>query len=352
MIEERLRPIAEFPQYNIDHDQKEKDVQFIAKQLETHLRERFNVLVSTVEYGIKDGHLVRKGKEEPFLDSIKRGRDIIQKLSPNPLDVDRENAEVVGFEKIDSFLSNPATILGSKMLSISPNGEEGSKYQHNFYDIFTLKERNGERYVELSRYSSALTPRDYARRLSYDTSNPPKAEDFLANPIEGGIHITPEEIHKSLHIDHAYMDPSDFDEIWTSLFVQACINKYQLNRDARSFNAVLNAADEVWENKNRKDKGETYKDYLHYDPSHNDLRYLEEKEVRQAGGQCPGKSGADIDNSPFSVSDFVNKDRGYDFDHEGTCVVCKSGPRALGPCEICEKCTVKIEKEEKLGMTV
>lgn len=346
---------TELLQYNIAHDQKENDIPFIAKQLETHLRERFNVLVTTIEYGIADGHLVRSGSgtNEPFLESIKRGRDVMQSLSQNSVDIDRENAEVTGFEKIDSFLSNPNAPLGSKILSISLKGDEGSKYQHNFYDIFTLKEKNGEKYVELSRYSSALTSRDYANRLGLNHSNPSKAADFLANPIAiTDVFITPEKIHESLHMDHAYMNPSDFDEIWTSPFVQTFVKKYQLNRDARSFNAVLNAADVVWENRNRKEKGLAYKDYLTYRPSFGELRYMEEKEVRQVSGGCPGKSGADINNSPFSVSDFVTKDRGYDFDHEGTCVVCKSGPRALGPCEICENCTVKIEKEEELGTTV
>lgn len=343
---------TELLQYNIAYDQREKDVQFVAKQLETHLKERFNVLVSTVEYGIVDGHLVRQGTREPFVESIKKGRDIIQKLSINPVDIDRENAEPTGFAKIDSFMSDSTTLVGSIMLSISPRGDEGSKYQHNFYDIFTLKERNGEKYVELSRYSSALTRRDYAKRLGFDINNPPKAEDFLANPIKvTDIFITPEKIHESLHIDHGCMDPSDFDKIWMSTLVQTFVRKYQLNRDARSFNAILNAADEVWKNKNRKELGQTYKDYSIYDPSYVELRHLEEKEVRQVPGGCPGKSGADIDNSPFSVSDFTNlgKDRGYNFDHEGTCVVCKSGPRALGPCEICEQCTVRIEKEEESG---
>lgn len=320
---------GELLQYNPAYDQKEQDVNFIAKQLETHLRERFNVLVSTTEYGIANGHLVRQGTEEPFIDSIKRGRDIVQKLSPNPLDIDRENAEVIGFEKIDSFLSSPTVPLNSKMLSISPKGDEGSKYQHNFYDIFTLKEKNGERYIELSRYSSALNRRDYAKRLGLNPNNPPQAEDFLANPIKiKDIYITPEEIHKSLHIDHEYMDPSEFiDEIWTSPLVQTFVRRYQFNRDARSFNAILNAADEVWENKNRKDKGETYKDYLHYDPSHNDFRYLEEKEVRQAGGQCPGKSGADANDSPFSVSHFAIGDKDELGDREFPCPECKKTNR-------------------------
>lgn len=343
---------AELLQYNTAYDQKEKDLTFIAKQLETHLRERFNVLVSTIEYGIADGHLVRQGTKEPFLESIKRGRNVVQMLSSDNIDRDRENAEVIGFEKIDSFLSNPATPLKSKVLSISPKGDGDSKYQHNFYDIFTLKEskeRNGERYVELSRYSSALSRRDYARRLGLNPDNPPKAEEFLANPIKAGTLKTPEQIHEALHIDHEYMSSMDFEEIWNSILVQIFVKRYQLNRDARSFNAILNAADEVWENKNKREKGQTYKDYLTYNPSYGETRYLEEKKVRQAGGQCPGKSGADISNSPFSVSDFASlgKDRGYDFDHEGTCVVCNSGPKALGPCEICEKCTFKIEKEER-----
>ncbi len=298
---------AELLQYNVAYDRGEKDVQFIAKQLETHLRERFNVLVSTVEYGIIDGHLVRQGAEEPFIDSVKRGRDVIQRLSPNPVDVDRENAEVVGFEKIDAFLSDPTTPLNSKMLSISPKGEDGSKYQHNFYDIFTLKEIQGKRYVELSRYSSGLGRRDYAKRLGFDINNPPEAAEFLTNPIViTDISISSEQIHQALHIDHAYMEPSDFDDVWTSPLVQAFVQRYELNRDARSFNAILNAADEIWENKIKREKGQAFKDYSTHDLSYGEVRYLEEKEVRQAGGQCPGKSGADISNSPFSVSEFAN----------------------------------------------
>lgn len=296
----------ELLQYNIAYDQKEKDVQFVAKQLETHLKERFNVLLSTVEYGIAGGHLVRQGTEDPFVESIKKGRDVIQKLSLSTVDYDRENAEIVGFRKIDAFLSDPKTPLNSMMLSISPKGEEESKYQHNFYDIFTLKQRQGERYVEMSRYSSALDDRDYVRSLHLDPAMS-KAEDFLANPIAiRDILVTPEKIHEALHIDHAYMKPSDFEEIWKSPLVQACAQKYESKRDARSFNAVLNAADEVWENRNRREKGGLYIDYAYHAPTYGEIAFLEEKKVRQVSGGCPGKSGADINDSPFSVSSFAN----------------------------------------------
>lgn len=289
MIAERIRtgicgekpqPKTELLQYDIRHDQQEKDVRFLAKQLETHLKERFNVLLSTVEYGIKNGHLVRLGAEEPFVETIKRGRDFIQKIDPRPMDIPRENAEPIGFEKIDSFLSDPATPINSKMLSISPKGEDGSKYQHNFYDIFTLKEKNGERYVELSRYSSGLTRREYAKRLGLDTNSPPEAQDFLANPIKSESQITPEQIHEALHVNHKYMDPIDFEKVWTSSFVQFYVRRYESNRDARSFNAVLNAADQAWENK-------SYQDYKIYKPSYRETRFLEEKKYARQGDSVP-----------------------------------------------------------------
>lgn len=302
MAKEQLR------QYDIRYDRDEQDVRYIATQLETHLKERFNVLISTAEYGIEDGHLARRGRNEPFINSIKRGRDTIQRLSPNPVDYDRENAEVAGFELvIDPFLSAPETSLGSKILSISPKGDEGSKYQHNYYDIFTLKRKNGERYVELSRYSSALTTQEYARRLpGFSPENPPTAAQLLANPIPiTDIFISPEQIHQALHKDHNYMTPSDFEEIWID--VQPAVENYLLNRDARSFNAVLNFADEVWENKKKRKSGQEYKDYAGYVLSTEEINYWGIQEVRQVSTCCPGKSGADIESTPYSVSEFGEK---------------------------------------------
>lgn len=344
VVVERLALSKQPFQYNIDFDKGEADGQFISKQIEAHLRERFNVLISTARYEIVNGHLVREGTTEPFINSIKRGRDIIQRISLNTIDIDRENAEVTGFEDtIDPFMSNQDTPPGSKILSISPKGDEGSKYKHNFYDIFVLKEEGGERIVESSRYSSGLTPKEYAELLGFDPDRPPTVAAFLAKPIViTDISITSEQIHKALHKEHKYMDPAEFSEIWGT--VQSFVRQYLLRRDGRSFNAILNFADEVWEN-NKRQQGK-YRDYTNYVPSYEERRYLEEKEVRQVAGGCPGKSGADIDSSVFSVSEFS---RGYSFDHEGICVVCKSGPKALGPCEICEECTIKIEKEEQLG---
>lgn len=345
--------VRELRQYNIEFDWKEKETEFIKTQLKTHLKERFNVLVSQAEYAIINGHLVRAGTTEPFINSIKRGRDLIQRLSQNTLDVYRENAEVEGFENItDPFLSDPTTSLDSKVLSISPKGEEGSKYQHNFYDIFTLKEKDGQRYVELLRYSSGLTIEDYRKQLGI-TDGFKTAEEFLAHPIRiPSPLIAAEGIHRLLHRQHNYMETAEFEEIWQT--IQPYIENYLLKKDGRSFNAVLNFADEVWENNKKRRQGLSFRDFTNYDPSYAERKFFEEKKVRQVGGGCPGKSGATLNKSLFSVSDFdsFSKDRGYDFDHEGICMVCNLGPRALGPCEICEECVVKIEKKEQFCATI
>lgn len=339
---------TELRQYNHDYDRYEKDPRFITTQIETTLRERFNVLLSKIEYGISDGHLVREGKKEPFTDSIKRGRRVVQILDPRPVDFEREDAEVIGFEgTIDPFLSNPETPLGSKVLSVSLKGEEGSKYGHNFYDIFTLKRRDGKRYVELSRYSSALDAQEYAKRLpGFDPDNPPSAAEFLANPIPiTNIFISAEQIHQMLHEEHDYTPPSVFDEVWKTVSDQQLIEGYISNRTGRRFNAILNFTDEVMENRKKREEGVEYRDYKIQPPSYMEKISLEEREVRQVPTACPGKSGADLNTSPYSVSELADMD--YDFDQPGPCKNCGADINC-GPCGICRSCDMKIRREESL----
>lgn len=309
-------------QYDIGHDRSEQDQDYIALQLQTHLRERFNVLVSTVEYEIRDGHLVGKGRKEPAIASIRRGRDHIQRLSPSAIDFDRENAEVEAFEAIiDPYFSNLQTPIGSKMISISLRGEEESKYQHNFYDIFTLRYRNAQRVVELSRFSSALESKDYAQRLpGYDQNNPPTADQWLRSPIiVPNIFVTAEQVHEAFHKKHEYMAPQAFEEIWVT--VQPLIRHYLVKRDAESFNAILNFADDVWESNKKREMGKKYQDYSGYIPSSDDMYRLGNREVRQVSTACPGESGA-RKNSLWSVADHA----------EGTILCCT-----------CPKCGKEVE---------
>lgn len=326
-------------QYDISFDRTEVDKTYIRTQLETHLKERFHALLSTVEYGIIDGHLVRDGKREPFINSIIEGRDIVRRLSTTSEDFDREDAEVEGFrDVIDPYLSDPNTPEGDKVLNISPRG---GKYEHNFYDLLTKKIKDGRYYVELKRYSSALTSQDYAMRLpGMDPENPPTPAEFLRHPIKiENPSVTAEEIHKTLHKEHDYMTELDFNEIWIG--VQSAVERYLLNRDANSFNAVLNLADRVWDSQKKRKAGESYTDYTNYIPTKEKLRDLGDEPVRQAPGGCPGKSGAD--ESPYSVSEFADMD--YKFDQPGPCKKCGEDV-SCGPCGICKPCDIKIRREE------
>lgn len=84
-----------------------------------------------------------------------------------------------------------------------------------------------------------------------------------------------------------------------------------------------------------------------YDRKYADIGYVTYGDVLDKVKELPGCAGGG--SSTKSITDRLTsiKDRGYDFDHEGTCAVCNSGPKALGPCEICEDCVVKIEREEE-----
>ncbi|MCL4419040.1 hypothetical protein M1146_02965 [Patescibacteria group bacterium] len=333
----------QFLQYNIGYDRRETDTRFLLTQLETHLRERFNVLLSRIEYEIVDGHLVRPGKTEPFIESIKRGRDLARRLAVTAEDFEREDADVIGFEeKIDPVLSNLETPIGVGFLNISP---PSGKYEHNFYDIALLKERYGERYVEYSRYSSGLMPEDYARILpGMDPESPPTPAEFLASPILiTDTELSADRIHEALHKDHEYMEPEVFAQIWHEVRVQGYVDRYLARRDAQSFNAILNFADEVWENMKRKAAGLQYKDYSDYRSSTLEIRYYENKEVRQVPTACPGKSGADV-SSLFSVSDL---DFNYKFDQPGPCKKCGMDV-SCGPCGICKGCDIAITRGESL----
>ena len=118
---------------------KEKLDAYTKKQLETHLGERFNVLLSQTRFEIRNKEIYGENTQEPFMDMLQRGAKY-RRENGNPVDFDREEAEVIGFSKIQTKLTDEDTKIGAMMLSISPPGKEESVYKHNFYDVFTLKQ--------------------------------------------------------------------------------------------------------------------------------------------------------------------------------------------------------------------
>jgi len=309
--------------YKVEFDRKivgkeEKALQYIGRQVETHLGERFNTLLSTFRFELVDGQIYGEDVKEPFLKTIKRGRDY-RKIYGEEVDRRRENAEVEGFEKIQKVLVDPKTELGTVVLSISPRGENGSIYRHNFYDIFTLTEDEKGRYVEGRRYSSALSPVETIKRLR-DGLNImelpfPSDVSLLSNPIVLGQEKgTADEIHSLLHENHEYMNPLDFYHLKTAIGPFIEIYKEALlegNEDfiIDSYDAVLNQSDKIWRKlESVEDKGKFVLEILKVGvPSRDYIRMVGSEPVRQVMTGCGSSGSASKDkqnNSIFRVSDF------------------------------------------------
>lgn len=80
---------------------------------------------------------------------------------------------------------------------------------------------------------------------------------------------------------------------------------------------------------------------------------LEAEDLRKRSGCAGGGSKEDKNSKEIGRFNSMGSSRreeismsdpegNYSFDHNGICVVCDEGPRALGPCNICEPCDAKM----------
>lgn len=261
------------------------------RQLETHIGERLNTLLSRNTYQIKEGRIYGFGLGEPFIDVMKDGVGH-GSFSDRP----REEAEVIGFSKIQGQLAGPGVPDGEIMVSISPKGDKDSVYQHNFYDVFI---RRGN-YIEARRYSAGLTWQEFGQRArDLDFGGEATDVSFLSNPILV-TGLTPDEIHHFFHKEHEYLSEEDY-----LLILKICLPSilyYAENPSDRSFNAALNKADFVRENVEDIKKGKlAYVDIATGHTADNWGRLP----VRKTTTGCGLSGGASVDDSPFSVSDFA-----------------------------------------------
>lgn len=310
--------------------QKEELDNYTSQNLITCLKERFNVLLSRINYDIKDEKICREGSDEPFMDIMKRGRDY-RKRHGNPIDWEREQVEVLGFEKIERVLADSKTSPETMILSISPRGEKGSTYTHNFYDIFVLKEKNGKRYIEAKRYSSALSNTEYlnAIKILTDKSNLPEDPDdayFLSSPVvvKGK---DPDSLHKFLHREHGVTSEEKFNTKilpHANQYIDEYINALNENpediyRRNLTFNAILNVVDEAEDN--HKSGKVVPVDVYTKDRNYflAGIRRYGRRGVRRKKTGCGISAGLSLGNletaidrimkSAFSVSEFGMKDR-------------------------------------------
>ncbi len=280
---------------------------YLMSQMETTLGERFNVELSRFSYDIKDGQLWGKDMDEPFSDSIKRGRDY-RKIHGKAIDWAREDAEVVGFEKMQKELLSGDAKIGDAMISISIRGAKNSTYQHNFWDSLELKVNEiGERYVEARRHASTLGPQDYKEKLGIFGS----VEDFLSNPIKLPRGITVDAISAYLQEGQEFMQDDEFAVIKNecrgviSAYVRAIVEEPGNDVLHRIlFNTIINKADDVAER--LKEGG-----YTHEMPGLITIQQEVERygfqPVKEIETGCGTLGGYDVRiTSPFGVAEYAS----------------------------------------------
>ena len=288
---------------------QEKLASYLSFQMETHLGERFNVVISEYGYDIKNGEIWGKDMGEPFLQSLERGRDF-RKTNGQVVDQRREEAEVEGFRKMQEVLVDESTPIGTMMLSISPPGLEGSSYLHNFYDILTVKEENSERLIVAKRIASSLTPEEYKEKIGAFTEikvdETDIAASFLENPICIENTLTSEDLQYYLQKDHGFMEKEELERIvggcnsvieaYSRAIIEQPGNDY-LHKVL--FDTVLNKADAL---SNRED--DNLEEFSFFTLKDDVARYAG-RPVREVMTGCGFSGGYEVSknqmSSPFSV---------------------------------------------------
>ncbi len=204
----------------------------------TSLAERLNVEIYKTTYTQNGGHLYHGEFYPgiPFLEIVRRGQRIRE--SAGSQEVEREKAEVKGFEKVQELLAGDSLSEGAKVIVISPKGSGNSIYGHNFFDVYT-KSTNGR--ITMSRYTSKATRQQFrgsAQELDPFSSIPenPTDADFLKNPIVTYRDV--EEIKLVMNEDEKTLAISDFQSLLPSLMPQIdnILKNLRQNRDQSILN--------------------------------------------------------------------------------------------------------------------
>lgn len=214
--------------------------------LESALGERFNLQISQVVYRIEDSRIISDEHDEPFLDVIKRGQKYREENGSR--DLEREQAEVEGFEKVQEILTDPEH-QDAKVIIISPKGQADSMYQHNFFDVY---EKRGDRII-MSRYASSASYEEFREAAEHlDPFNSidqnPEDADFIKNPLVTYKNLG--EILEFLKLDESAMIQSEYQKLIETVaalrlsYLNALYHqKYE--EAEKIFRATLNLADDI-----------------------------------------------------------------------------------------------------------
>lgn len=248
-------PRAMFEQLQTEEERKQFKLYEI-KQIETALRERYNVATSTVTYDIdEDGKLrSRDLLLQTFEEVLKIGIEYYKQLgSP---DVERMQQEQVGILKIQTAFADPNAPLDLKVEVVSgPGLVKDTIFKENFLDRYELLKEplTGRRIVQMTRFASDLSYEQAERIIAaskpdyFDGRVGPKDEWLLANPIFGNkseILVQRKSALKEEEFQNIAQEGSSrmrylVDVICEAIFVPQKV--------AIALNAVLNGADLIWE---------------------------------------------------------------------------------------------------------
>ncbi|OGD89813.1 hypothetical protein A3D07_03355 [Candidatus Curtissbacteria bacterium RIFCSPHIGHO2_02_FULL_42_15] len=214
--------------------------------LETALGERFNLQISQVIYRIEDGRIISEEHDEPFTDVIKRGQRHRQENGSG--DVEREKAEVEGFEKVQNILTDPQH-QDAKVIIISPRGKTDSMYQHNFFDIY---QKEGAQ-ITMTRFASTSSIPEFLEAANQldpfnNLTKNPKDCDFLKNPLS--TYKDYEEIIENLNLDENAMTQNDYQKLTETVaalklsYLNALYHQ-RYDEAKKIFIATLNLSDDI-----------------------------------------------------------------------------------------------------------
>lgn len=239
-LEKSSIPKEEFSRRKNQTDKRTKH------NLETMLGERFNLLVSKIEFTIENNLLINVEHDEPFLEVIKRGQKYREVNGSQ--EVKREKAEVEGFKKVQQLLTDPQ-YEDAKIIVISPKGKNNSMYQHNFFDVY---EKQGDKII-MHRYASTSSWTEFHKGADIidpfnSLSASPIDANFIANPQV--TYMDENEILGNLNLDLEAMAEDEYQRLIDSItelklnYVNALASgDFELAK--KIFIATLNYSDEI-----------------------------------------------------------------------------------------------------------
>lgn len=269
------------------------------EDLKSEIRERFCTQQYQTIYTLRDGKLINSQYDQPFSQIIKKGIEF--RRQNGSADQTREQAELIGFERVEQILNGAAE--PSTVVSISPRGTKESIYQRNFFDVFQKQENDQ---IIMTRFTSTATLEGFqaaAQKLNPAVPRPivPTDAYFLSHPLKTTVSL--EQILEAIELDKTAMEKD-----YVETIVENCmpvILAYVNNPSEAGYIAAVNLADilagkKMLSNSQFNDSAiERFSDSLSFRSTFN---YLASLPVRPVQTGCGLSGSSRLENpQPFSV---------------------------------------------------